>query len=186
MLTIDVTLLTNLNALANANPFWYAFALACSSYLIIFIVLGVLVYVFRQKDTASLVHARRLLADVVLSVLLASAVGFLIAGITARIRPFSALPDQISTIGRLPGNSSFPSAHTWIATAIAAVLMLKPAHAKAGYIFLVLAGLVGLGRVMAGFHYPTDVVGGIAVGFGAAFVIVHGQTFFRWLARVQQ
>lgn len=185
MSTIDVTVLTYLNALANANPFWYAFAYVCSSYLIVFLILGALVYIFREKDTTSLLHARRLLADVILSVLLASAIGFLLGAFIGRARPFVTLSD-IQIIGSIPSNSSFPSAHTWIATAIAAVLCLKPAHRKAGYLFFVLAALVALGRVMAGFHYPSDVLGGIAVGIGSAFLIVHGQVFFRWLARVKE
>lgn len=63
---------------------------------------------------------------------------------------------------------SFPSGHTTGAFALAAMLTLrypKPAVYIPAFVW---AGLVGYGRVYNGVHYPSDVLGGMAVGAGSA------------------
>ena len=65
---------------------------------------------------------------------------------------------------------SFPSDHASAAFAIAvAVLLLDP---LAGALFLVLAVLIAVGRVLVGEHYPGDVLAGAAIGTLSALVVI--------------
>jgi membrane-associated phospholipid phosphatase len=68
----------------------------------------------------------------------------------------------------------FPSGHTALAFAVAAVLhpLLPP---RARWVVWLLAGAVGLARMYVGVHWPMDVVGGAALGLligGAAGLLV--------------
>lgn len=89
-----------------------------------------------------------------------------------RDRPFSGHPHTVVHVwGAHKTDASFPSDHASAAFGIAvAVLLLDP---FAGVLFLVLAVLIGVGRVVVGEHYPGDVLAGAAVGTLAAFVVVH-------------
>jgi len=95
-----------------------------------------------------------------------------------RDRPFQT-HHVVHIWGARKTDASFPSDHASAAFAIAAaVLLLDP---FAGALFLVLAVLIGAGRVIVGEHYPGDVLAGVAIGSVSAYVIV---TFARPLIRV--
>jgi undecaprenyl-diphosphatase len=67
-------------------------------------------------------------------------------------------------------DASFPSDHASASFAIAvAVLLIDPV---VGALFLVLAVLIAVGRVVIGEHYPGDVLAGAAIGTVAAVVVV--------------
>jgi len=57
---------------------------------------------------------------------------------------------------------SFPSEHMVVFTAIAVSMFLI--NKTAGYIFLIIAILIGLSRIILGVHYPVDIMGGFVVG----------------------
>jgi undecaprenyl-diphosphatase len=57
---------------------------------------------------------------------------------------------------------SFPSEHMAIFTAIAISMFLI--DKRAGYIFSLIAILIGLSRIVIGVHYPVDILGGAIVG----------------------
>jgi undecaprenyl-diphosphatase len=64
---------------------------------------------------------------------------------------------------------SFPSDHATGAFAIAAAVFLR--NRVAGTVALLLAVLVSVGRVAVGTHYPSDVLGGAAIGIAAALLL---------------
>lgn len=75
-------------------------------------------------------------------------------------RPFVSL--DISPLIPHKEDSSFPSRHTTIMSAIAfAYLYLK---SKWSPLFLILLLWVGISRVYVGVHYPLDIIGGVFVG----------------------
>jgi undecaprenyl-diphosphatase len=68
-------------------------------------------------------------------------------------------------------DASFPSDHASAAFGIAvAVLLFDPI---VGALFLVLAVLIAVGRVIVGEHYPGDVLAGAAIGTAAAVLVVY-------------
>jgi membrane-associated phospholipid phosphatase len=68
-------------------------------------------------------------------------------------------------------SNSFPSGHTAFVFALATVVY--PYHKRLSYFVFVSGALIGLARIMAGVHYPADVLGGMVLGvaFGAAAAI---------------
>jgi undecaprenyl-diphosphatase len=85
--------------------------------------------------------------------------------------------------GPRKADASFPSDHSSAAFAIAvAVLLIDP---LAGALFVVLAVLIAVGRVVVGEHYPLDALTGAAIGTVAAVVVVRfARPLVAWLVRL--
>ncbi len=79
-----------------------------------------------------------------------------------RPRPYVDLENVHLLIGTTFGSKSFPSDHTVLSFAFACALFLI--HKNLGIIALAVALLIGLSRIMAGVHYPLDVL--VAIGIG--------------------
>ncbi len=84
------------------------------------------------------------------------------------LRPFITNGNPPLTI-TVPGDTSFPSGHSAAAFGLAIGIWLH--NKKIGTIFVVLAVLVGIGRVLSNVHYTLDVVVGALLGFVVAYVI---------------
>jgi len=64
---------------------------------------------------------------------------------------------------------SFPSEHMAIFTAITVSMFLI--NRRVGYIFSLIAILVGVSRIIIGVHYPIDILGGFFVGLITSLVL---------------
>jgi membrane-associated phospholipid phosphatase len=62
---------------------------------------------------------------------------------------------------------SFPSGHTTTSFALAAVLAAR--FPRQAWIFYGVAALVGVGRVVGGSHYPSDVLAGVVLGLAVGW-----------------
>ncbi len=95
-------------------------------------------------------------------------------------RPFLVLEN----VHKLVSNdleSSFPSGHASFYFALATAVYLynnraKPSsglygHKKSGYIYLILAGLMGVARIFVGVHWPLDIVTGAGLGIFTAYIM---------------
>jgi len=67
--------------------------------------------------------------------------------------------------------TSFPSGHATLMAALGASAFLT--EKRVGTITLICAVLVGVGRVLAGVHYPIDILGGFAIGGAAAGLVAY-------------
>lgn len=99
---------------------------------------------------------------------LALAINRLIASLWFRERPF--LAHRIAHPWINSHDASFPSDHASASFAIAfAILFIDP---FVGALFLVLAFVIAVGRLLIGAHYPGDIVAGMLVGAFSAVVVV--------------
>jgi len=117
-----------------------------------------------------------------LSAAIAYVAAFVVHHLYDRPRPYEAHP-SLPHPWSSSTDASFPSDHTSLSFAIAfAVLMFD---GVAGAIFLVLAVLIGVGRLFIGAHYPGDVLAGVLVGLVAALVVVKLlRPFVLWVVRL--
>lgn len=99
----------------------------------------------------------------------ALAVREVVGVLVGRARPFAALADVQPLIEMNSTHDSFPSGHAAAAFAIALVVWKH--DRDWGAAFLILAALVALSRVFVGVHYPSDIVAGALLGWGAAAAV---------------
>lgn len=110
----------------------------------------------------------------------AAALTFAAKELIGRERPYSRYPDRI-TAREDVGSWSFPSGHTASAFALATSLSIRYPKWYVIAPSMLWAGAVGFSRMQLGVHYPSDVIGGMFIGAGTAFVNVYVN---RWLNRL--
>lgn len=86
-----------------------------------------------------------------------------------RERPFAA-NGWDALINQNPLESSFPSGHATFFMALAVYLILA-GDKKLGWFLLVSAVVIGLARVAAGVHWPSDITAGWLVGGIISFIV---------------
>ncbi len=88
-----------------------------------------------------------------------------------RPRPFALLQGVHQYISTSPSESfqSFPSGHTIFFFALATSLFMF--NKKLGWWFFAAAFVMGVARVMAGIHWPTDILGGAILGILVGWVV---------------
>jgi membrane-associated phospholipid phosphatase len=80
-------------------------------------------------------------------------------------------------------DASFPSDHASASIAIAVAVFMF--DRLVGGLFLVAAGLIAIGRIFVGAHYPADVVASLVVGLACAIVVVKvARPVVAWLVRL--
>lgn len=80
-------------------------------------------------------------------------------------RPFVALADATQLLPK--SGYSFPSGHATFFFGLSAVIYFY--DKKLGITFFVLSAIMGLARIMAGVHYPLDILGGVILGTVVGF-----------------
>ena len=83
-------------------------------------------------------------------------------------RPFLQKSVETYTL-TTPNDGAFPSAHVAVAFALSVTIFLH--DRKVGWFYLLAAILIGIARVMANVHYPTDILGGALLGTLVAIVV---------------
>lgn len=82
-------------------------------------------------------------------------------------RPFDLFPQVQSLIPET--GYAFPSGHATFFVALAMSIYFF--HKKAGYVFISFAILIGLSRIVAGVHFPIDILGGFVLGWLVAYFV---------------
>ena len=121
--------------------------------VIVFVFFILALEFFVIKNTESFLHTT-------LSVITAIFITIILKELFSVPRP-SELPLAQSYAG-LDYLSSFPSMHTSIAFAAATTVFLH--QKQTGFFMIIIASLIGFGRVAANVHYPVDIAFGMLIG----------------------
>jgi undecaprenyl-diphosphatase len=167
---VDLTLFKALNGIAQASDRWEDLASFISQDLQFFFV-GLLAVLFFARGKWASRNGRHGVVAAGFATGLGLLVAHFIAGALDRPRPYLAHPGDSHLY--IPGSHdpSFPSDHATAAFAIAVSILLR--NRRAGWLPLAMAVVLSLSRVVVGTHYPSDVVGGAAIGTLAALVFWH-------------
>ena len=90
--------------------------------------------------------------------------------VVRRIRPSADIP-AVNLLIAKPLSYSFPSGHTTSSFAVAGVLARY--FKDYAYEFFSLASLIAFSRLYLYVHYPTDVLGGMVLGFICSGIIIY-------------
>lgn len=163
MIFLDDTVFRWLNELAGRSEVIDGFVrFAIGDYLIpFFATLAIAWLWFAGRGDRETGHFQHAALQALVALGICQLVVALINIAVGRPRPFEQLPD-VTVLFYEPINSSFP-AHP-VATVVALGLVLWTVKPRAGGLILLLGLLLGVGRIIAGLWFPTDVLGGIAVG----------------------
>ncbi len=116
-----------------------------------------------------LTRQRRIFRQLLLLYGTQSAIIYSLKFLIHRQRPFHFAQELASKLSSGPGeilDPSFPSAHAALSFMMATVL----AHWLPRYrmLFYILAGFIAWTRIYLGLHYPTDMIVGAVLGYGAS------------------
>ncbi|WP_370413993.1 phosphatase PAP2 family protein [Streptomyces fradiae] len=169
----DVSLLYDINGLAKAAPPWFDRVMEfIGEYGIVLglllVVLGCWWSVRRRAATGDAVAGVAGLLWAPLAAGIALLVNIPIRGFVERPRPFK---DHQGLEVLVPGKTdfSFVSDHATLTMALAVGVFI--AHRRFGLLAIGLALAEGFCRVYMGVHYPTDVLGGLALGTAVALLL---------------
>ncbi len=149
------------------GPGGKAFVMFCAQHMIFLLVIPVIFtgWNLKRQNRALRESALRSAAAALLALIIAYIMGELIG----RVRPFRADPEIALWIQAPLSQYAFPSIHTAVSFAVAFALVYG--HASIGLLALLMASLVGFGRMATGVHYPSDVIAGVAIGFLAYYIV---------------
>lgn len=122
---------------------------------------------------------RRFAFAILVSTFTSSLLAQVLKRITSRVRPNREAAGDFLGPRRGHANyrESFPSAHS--ASAVALTVLLAALYPQAAGIFWILALTCAALRYVLGAHWPSDVLGGIALGYGVAHLAAWGcERFF--------
>jgi undecaprenyl-diphosphatase len=171
----DVDLLFTLNGLTETAPAWADRAVRYASDYGMFaglLLLGLLAWwrVVRRKPTrAESVSALAGLLWTPLAAAVALLANIPVRDLVARPSPVTEHPGLHALAGGTGGEYSFVSDHSAVAMALAIGIFMV--HRRYGLLGIALAVLTGATRVYLGVHYPTDAVGGLALGACVALLL---------------
>ena len=155
-MTFNIFLFQSLNGFAADHGVLSRLVIFFANDLGFLLLGGLLVYLFTHKDKKKGV---RDVVVVITAALIAWGLAHLIKYLYPHARP-SALSD---TYVLLPEkDASFPSGHATFFSALATALYFY--HKQLGLLYAFGALLIGFSRVMAGIHWPIDILAGYILG----------------------
>ena len=174
-MSINESIFNFLYAAANKSLVLDLIIVFLAHYLLYLLVFAAIAMIFFERDYKRRYYFVSLAA---LSVILSS--GILVSTINYIFynpRPFVAL-EGIKALVSHPANSSFPSGHMMFIVPIA--LSIFYLNKRMGIWFLSAAALMGAARIMAGVHWPLDILAGIFLG-ALSFYIAKALLNLSWL-----
>ena len=96
-------------------------------------------------------------------------------------RPLGVLPEEaVIVIGPGHRRGAFPSGHTATMALYAGIWALSTSRRLYSTLAICLALLVGVSRIAVGVHWPSDVLGGLVLGWASAWIGLQVAQRWQW------
>lgn len=154
--SFDQTFVLGVQQVMLAVPWGVGLSIFFARWLILFEICIPIAFIFSKHRLSQ--HAA---VEAAWGVGVALVLTSLLSRVMQRARPFLDDPN-IALLIPAPLNTSFPSGHT--ATAVAIACAIFYVNRTAGLVAFTLAAFIAFGRIAAGVHHPTDILGGALVG----------------------
>ena len=163
---MDLKTFNFLHSFAGRGTFIDFFVVFFAKYLSYFLVLAALFFLFYVIKSSFRLRFYVLFFTILTLILSRGVLVSVIRFFYHKPRPFTALEfaPLVSS-----GSFSFPSGHAAFFFALA--LVIFSFNKRWGWWFLGLSFLNGVARVVAGLHWPSDILGGIGVAIISFFII---------------
>ena len=122
---------------------------------IFWIVLTIVLLMFKKTRKAGLCSACALLGSLILN-------NLILKPLVNRTRPYEVV-EGLRLMGKMASDASFPSGHT-AASFASATALFPNLPRRYGVLLVILAFLIAFSRLYIGIHYPTDVLVGFLDG----------------------
>jgi undecaprenyl-diphosphatase len=157
-MALDLKVFQLINGLSGISGIVDFFGIFLAEYLPYLMGVALLFFVFKREGTKNKLMV--FLSLIFTALVSYSVLTALIDFFFPRERPSAFL--NITPLIAANG-PSFPSAHAAFFFAVSFVLLSM--NKKWGTWFLILSTIMGIARIFVGTHYPSDIVGGVVVGF---------------------
>lgn len=175
---MDYFLFQKINSLAGRWLWLDALAIFFAAYFQYFLSAALVLLAAVKKEKATRIRNLKVAALAFLSAFISRFVfAEIIKRLAARPRPFEAHEATRLLLDK-SSDDSFPSGHMAFFFALSAVVYLcirKSYPAHSWWVGLILFGgsfLIGLSRMFVGIHYPSDILGGAALGLLVGWLVV--------------
>lgn len=167
---IDLSLFRILNSLAGASKFFDFMVVFFATYAPFFVAATIVVMILAERNWRKRVYE---IAFVALTLLLSR--GFIAETIRFfynRPRPFVVLEGVTQLIQKSAAEPAFPSGHATFFFAFVAAYYILGHRRGWGHVLFAGTVLMGIARVIAGVHYPLDILGGAFIGWLSAYLVL--------------
>lgn len=165
LLAIDYKIFVLLNNFGGKSYFSDWIFLFLADAIIYLIIAGLALFVLLDKGS---IRLRATIEALVSGFIGMTVFTRLLRGLFFRERPFVQFSvEQLLFVN--PFLASYPSGHATIMFAISTSIFLY--NKIWGIIFIVMALISSISRVIAGVHFPSDIVGGVLVGVFSAILV---------------
>ena len=127
---------------------------------VVIVITALVIFLFSSKY-----QRVRLAMTIVLAAPLSYVLGKVASMLYVTERPFAEL--GIMPLVSHIADNGFPSEHVLYAMTIAGVIFTV--HKRWGIVLIVLASMVGIGRVLADVHNPIDIIGSVFIAVGTVY-----------------
>ncbi len=163
---MNIAIFQYFHSFAGQNIFFDSIIIFCAKYLpyIMVAALGLFLVFTRERRrelkmilySAATVVLSRLVITEIIRYFYPSLRPFIVYNITPLLYDFA---------------SSFPSGHAAFFFALATIVFIF--HKKWGIVYFLGSLIICVSRIMAGIHWPADILGGMLVGVGSAILIYY-------------
>ncbi|KYD06662.1 undecaprenyl-diphosphatase [Heyndrickxia sporothermodurans] len=159
---INIDVFRSINNVGKEVPATEPVAVFVAEYMLYFLILALLVHWFTRRQ-----RNRMMVIQAVIATVIAEVLGKIAGKLYSHHQPFAELP-HVNKLVEHAIDNSFPSDHSIIFFSICFSFFLV--RKKEWWLWIVLAILVAISRVMVGVHYPVDVATGALLGIISALI----------------